>query len=43
MFALAGANWDDVGMNELYDCFVAKEVQYVSCCPHEKRRADLVQ
>lgn len=42
MFALVGANWDDVGVNELHDCFVANEVQYVSCCPHEKRHANLL-
>jgi sterol carrier protein 2 len=43
MFASAGANRDDVGVNELHDCFAANEVQHVSCCPHEKRHANLVQ
>jgi hypothetical protein len=36
-FASVGANRDDVGMNELHDCFAANEVQYMSCCPQEKR------
>lgn len=37
VFASAGANRDDL----LHDCAAAKEVQYVSCCPHEKRHANL--
>lgn len=26
MFASAGANWDDIGVVELHDCFAANEV-----------------
>jgi len=37
----AGANRDDVGVNEVHDCMAANEVQYVLCCPRERQHAAL--
>lgn len=42
VFASAGANRDDVGVNELHGCIATNEVQYVSCCTHKKRHANLI-